>query len=85
MTWITSVPTGRKRILDRVDRGADLIVLDPCRTAIAAAATTHLALAPGEAWAFVLAMLKIIFDGGLGVTSIDDDGGSLPVFGPANH
>ena len=52
--------------------------------AIAAAATTHLALAPGEDWAFMIAMLKIIFDGGLGVTSIDDDGGSLPVFGPAN-
>ena len=65
MTWITAVPNGWKRILDRVKRGADLIVLDPYRTPTADAATTHLALAPGEDWAFLLGMLKVIFDSGL--------------------
>jgi formate dehydrogenase len=64
-TWITSVPNGWKRILDRVKRGADLMVLDPYRTPTAAAATSHWALLPGEDWAFLLGMLKVIFDSGL--------------------
>jgi formate dehydrogenase len=65
MNWITSVPNGWKRILDRVKRGADLMVLDPYRTPTAAAATSHWALMPGEDWAFLLGMLKVIFDNSL--------------------
>lgn len=65
MNWITSVPNGWRRILARVQRGADLIVLDPYRTASAAAATAHSAVLPGQDWAFLLGMLKVIFDNGL--------------------
>ncbi|CAM3129327.1 molybdopterin-dependent oxidoreductase [Mycobacterium colombiense] len=65
LLWITSVPNGWNRVLDRVKHGADLIVLDPYRTATASAATAHWATVPGEDWAFLLGMLKIIFDRGL--------------------
>jgi len=65
MTWVTSVSDGWRRILKRVAGGADLIVLDPYRTATAAAATSHVRLLPGEDWAFLLGMLKVIFANGL--------------------
>lgn len=65
MVWITTVPNGWKRILARVKNGAELMVLDPYRTATAAAATEHWQILPGEDWAFLLGMLKVIFDNGL--------------------
>lgn len=62
MNWLSSVSDGWRRIKQRVKGGADLIVLDPYRTATAKAATSHWALRPGEDWAFLLGMVKVIFD-----------------------
>ena len=65
LVWISSVPNGWRRVLNRVSDGADLIVVDPYRTETAAAATRHLAVAPGQDWAFLLGVLKVIIDRGL--------------------
>ncbi|MGZ8807868.1 MAG: molybdopterin-containing oxidoreductase family protein, partial [Mycobacterium sp.] len=62
MCWLSSVPDGWRRIKQRVTSGAALLVLDPYRTATAKAATSHWQLRPGEDWAFLLGMLKVIFD-----------------------
>lgn len=62
MNWASSVPNGWRRILDRVDAGADLLVVDPYRTPTAAEATIHLRVRPGEDWALLLGMVKTIFD-----------------------
>jgi formate dehydrogenase len=62
MCWLSSVPDGWRRTKQRVDNGAALMVLDPYRTATAKAATSHWRLRPGEDWAFLLGMLKVIFD-----------------------
>ncbi|OBK88438.1 molybdopterin-containing oxidoreductase family protein [Mycolicibacter sinensis] len=62
MNWASSVPNGWRRILDRVDAGADLLVVDPYRTPTAARATMHLRVRPGEDWALLLGMVKTIFD-----------------------
>jgi len=65
LVWISSVPNGWRRVLNRISDGADLIVVDPYRTETAAAATRHLAVAPGHDWAFLLGVLKVIIDRGL--------------------
>jgi formate dehydrogenase len=60
--WMDNAPNGWSRVRERVRDGADLIVVDPRRSATAAAARTHVALRPGEDWAFLLALVKVILD-----------------------
>ena len=62
--WVYNVPDGWRRVLARQQQGADLIVVDPRRTPTAEKANTHLAIRPGQDWALLLGMLKVIFDNG---------------------
>ena len=64
MNWYWSSPGGWRRALARRDAGAELIVVDPRRTETAAKATLHVAIKPGEDWAFLLGVLKVVFDEG---------------------
>ena len=64
MGWVTNVPNGWRRILAAQAKGADLIVVDPRRTATAEKANTHLAVRPGQDWALLLGLLKVILDKG---------------------
>ncbi len=63
--WLETVPAGWKRALARQRRGAVIIVVDPVRTETAAKADVHLAVRPGQDWALLLAMVKVILDEGL--------------------
>jgi formate dehydrogenase len=63
--WVETVPGGWKRTLDRQKQGAKLVVVDPLQTESAARADTHLAVRPGQDWALLLAMVKVILDDGL--------------------
>ncbi|MBX7433616.1 molybdopterin-dependent oxidoreductase [Mycobacterium sp. Y57] len=63
--WVESVPGGWRRALDRRRRGAKIVVVDPLRTETADHADVHLAVRPGQDWALLLAMVKVILDGGL--------------------
>jgi formate dehydrogenase len=63
--WVWCVPDGWRRTLEAQRRGARLIVVDPMRTATAAHADVHVAIRPGEDWAFLLAVLKVILHEGL--------------------
>jgi formate dehydrogenase len=60
--WIEVVPGGWRRMLERQKQGATIVVVDPIRTESAAAANEHLAVRPGQDWALLLAMLKVILD-----------------------
>lgn len=60
--WLESVPDGWRRALDRQRRGARIVVVDPVRTESADKADTHLAVRPGQDWALLLAMVKVILD-----------------------
>jgi formate dehydrogenase len=62
MNWLWNVPDGWKRVLAAQADGADLIVVDPIRTATAARADTHLRVTPGQDWALLLALLKVVFE-----------------------
>lgn len=62
MGWLWSSPGGWKRALARCGQGADLIVVDPRRTETAREATLHLPVRPGQDWALLLALVKVIFD-----------------------
>ncbi|MFY9328630.1 MAG: molybdopterin-dependent oxidoreductase [Georgfuchsia sp.] len=55
------VPDGWHRVLAAKKAGAELIVVDPRRTETAAKATLHVAPLPETDWAFVLAVIHIIF------------------------
>lgn len=63
-TWVYSAPNGWRRVLARQAQGADLIVVDPRRTPTAERANSHVAIRPGQDWAFLLALLKIILENG---------------------
>ena len=63
-TWLYCAPNGWRRVLARQAGGADLIVVDPRRTPTAERADTHIAIRPGQDWAFLLGVLKVIFDNG---------------------
>lgn len=58
------VPDGWRRVLAAKVRGASVIVVDPVRTATAAEADLHVAIRPGEDWAFLLAVVKVILENG---------------------
>jgi formate dehydrogenase major subunit/formate dehydrogenase alpha subunit len=61
-------PQVARRILNAVDNGAKLIVIDPRRTPMAERAHMHLALRPGSDIPLINAMMRIIIDENL----IDD-------------
>ena len=58
--WVESVPGGWKRALDRQRQGTKIVVIDPLRTESAEKADVHLAVRPGQDWALLLAMVKVI-------------------------
>jgi formate dehydrogenase len=60
--WMDNNPDGWNRILARQRAGAEVIVVDPRRSSTAAKAGTHVALLPGSDWAFLLGVIKVIFD-----------------------
>ncbi|HZQ77914.1 MAG TPA: molybdopterin-dependent oxidoreductase [Acidimicrobiia bacterium] len=64
MNWLENVPDGWRRILAAQQAGADLIVVDPLRTPTTDRADTHVAIRPGGDWAFLLGLLKVIFENG---------------------
>ncbi len=55
-------PQIARRMLDAVDRGAKLIVIDPRRTPLATMAHLHLALRPGTDIPLLNGMMKVIID-----------------------
>ncbi|WP_102143704.1 molybdopterin-containing oxidoreductase family protein [Mycobacterium hubeiense] len=63
--WLETVPGGWRRALDRQKQGATIVVVDPLRTESAEKADVHLAVRPGQDWALLLAMVKVILDLGL--------------------
>ena len=63
--WLETVPGGWRRALERQKRGATIVVVDPLRTESADRADVHLAVRPGQDWALLLAMVKVILDEGL--------------------
>jgi formate dehydrogenase len=63
--WLETVPGGWKRALERQRQGAKLVVVDPLRTETAEHADVHLAVRPGQDWALLLAMVKVVLDEGL--------------------
>lgn len=63
--WLDSNPSGWNRVLQRQRDGADVIVVDPRRSTSAEQARTHVAVMPGQDWAFLLGVLKVIFERGL--------------------
>ena len=54
MTWMGSTSGGWKRVLERREKGLDLIIVDPRETPSTRKATTHIKIRPGEDWAFLL-------------------------------
>jgi len=61
-------PQIARRMLDAVDKGAKLLVIDPRRTRLAECASLHLALRPGTDIPLLNAMMRVILDENL----IDD-------------
>ncbi len=56
---------GWRRALDHRRHGAKIFVVEPLRTETADHANVHLAVRPGQDWALLPAMVKVIPDGGL--------------------
>ncbi|WP_326545765.1 molybdopterin-dependent oxidoreductase [Mycolicibacterium sp. ND9-15] len=63
--WLETVPGGWRRALARQKQGATIVVVDPLRTESAEKADVHLAVRPGQDWALLLALVKVILDEGL--------------------
>jgi len=63
--WLETVPGGWRRALERKKQGAQIIVVDPLRTETAEKADVHLAVRPGQDWALLLAVVKVVLDEGL--------------------
>jgi formate dehydrogenase len=63
--WLETVPGGWRRALARQKLGATIVVIDPLRTETAEKADLHLAVRPGQDWALLLGMVKVILDEGL--------------------
>lgn len=62
--WMYQVPDGWNRILQAQERGADVIIVDPRITASTKKLKTHLKIRPGEDWALLLALIKLVFENG---------------------
>jgi formate dehydrogenase len=63
--WLETVPGGWRRALERKRQGAKIVVVDPLRTETVEKADVHLAVRPGQDWALLLAMVKVVLDEGL--------------------
>jgi formate dehydrogenase len=63
--WLETVPGGWRRALARQKHGATIVVVDPLRTETVEKADIHLPVRPGQDWALLLAVVKIILDEGL--------------------
>lgn len=63
--WLETVLGGWRRALDRQKRGAKIVIVDPLLTESAERADVHLAVRPGQDWALLLAIIKVILDEGL--------------------
>jgi formate dehydrogenase len=63
--WLETVPGGWKRALARQRQGARIVVVDPLRTESAEKADLHVAVRPGQDWALLLAMVKVLLEEGL--------------------
>jgi formate dehydrogenase len=63
--WLETAPNGFRRMLARQAQGATVVVVDPIRTETAERADIHVAVRPGQDWALLLGMLKVIFEEGL--------------------
>jgi len=64
MAWMDVVPEGWKRALKAKEDGTDLIIVDPRQTPSTKKATTHVTIRPGEDWAFLLGIIKVVFESG---------------------
>lgn len=60
--WLECVPDGWNRVLAARQRGAEIIVVDPRRSKTAERADLHVAIRPGQDWAFLLGILHVIFE-----------------------
>ena len=60
--WIETVPGGWRRALERQKGGASIVIVDPVRTESAAKADVHLRVRPGQDWALLLGLVKVILD-----------------------
>jgi formate dehydrogenase len=63
--WMEVIPDGWNRVLKAQENGSDLIIVDPRLSDSAKCADTHIAIIPGQDWAFLLALLNVIFTEGL--------------------
>lgn len=64
MHWLDTVPRGWRRVLAAQAKGADLIVVDPRATPTTRKANTHVVIRPGQDWALLLGIIKIVFERG---------------------
>lgn len=62
--WMYQVPDGWNRILEAQKNGADVIIVDPRETASTRKTNTHVKVRPGEDWALLLGIIKVIFERG---------------------
>ena len=62
MSWVETTRNGWRRILARKSEGLDLIVVDPHKTRTTRQATSHVQVTPGEDWALLLGLIKVIFE-----------------------
>lgn len=60
--WVESAPGGWQRALARQRQGAKIVVVDPLRTESAEKADVHIAVRPGQDWALLLALVKVILE-----------------------
>jgi formate dehydrogenase len=63
--WMDNCPDGWNRILAKQSEGtAEVVIVDPRRSRSAARASRHLAVLPGQDWALLLALVKVILEEG---------------------
>lgn len=59
--WMEVIPDGWNRVLKAKHDGAELIMVDPRLSESAKQADIHIAIKPGQDWAFLLGVLHVIF------------------------
>lgn len=64
MVWLDIVPDGWNRVLAAQANGADLIMVDPRQTPSTRKANTHVVIRPGQDWALLLGIIKLVFENG---------------------
>ena len=63
--WVDVIPNGWNRALEAQRKGAEIVIVDPRRSVSAQRADRHVAILPGQDWAFLLGLLKVIYAEGL--------------------